>query len=240
MTDTKQKFILYPYASWYFALGIVVTWIGFSVSYFARLKTTDIYHHIHGATAGFWMALLVIQPWLYKRGHLKLHRKLGWIASLILVPLLILGGFKMMQTMIQGKDSYPPGVVYRLAYIDLYSMAQFMLFFVLSLYNGRRIHAHARYMACTVLTILPPAITRLLFFVPWFNNFNKTLNGSFAIVELVLLVLILDDKRSGKFRKPYFVALIIFGALHVTMNFAGKWAWWIGLMDWYAGLNLTF
>jgi hypothetical protein len=235
MMPLKEKFILYPYASWFFALAMLITWVGFSTTYFARLGASTAYHHVHGATAGLWIALLIVQPLLYKYGKLKLHRKLGWIASIILIPLLVLGGLKMIQMMIQRQDFYPPGEVYRLSFIDFYSLIQFLLFLGLSLYHGKRIHLHARYMACTVLTLLPPAITRLLFFVPFLDTFTKTLNVSFACVEITVLVLILDDKKNGSFRKPYFFALVIFGLLHLLMNFAGGWAFWKSLMDGYAG-----
>jgi len=234
MSTTRTAHPLYPHASWYFALAMIVTWIGFSTSYFARLKDNDIYHHIHGATAGLWIALLIIQPLLYKYGKLRLHRRLGWIGTLTLGPLLILGGLKMMQLMIRAQDTYPPGIVYRLSFIDAYSIIQFALFLFLSIYHGKDVHKHARYMACTVLTILPPAITRLLFFIPGFDSFNKTLNGSFFIVEIVLLVLLWDDKRSGIIRRPYIVALFIFGLLHVTMNYAGGWEWWKHVMNAFA------
>jgi hypothetical protein len=92
-------------------------------------------------------------------------------------------------------------------------------------------------MACTVLVILPPAITRLLFFIPWFDSFSKTLNGSFIIVELVLLLLLADDKHSGKIRSPYIVALILFALLHLTMNYAGNWAWWHNMLNSYTALK---
>lgn len=234
MHSQKERFILYPYASWYFALAMLITWIGFSTSYFARLNASSIYHHLHGATAGLWIVLLIIQPLLYKYNKLKLHRKLGRIASIILVPLLVVGGLKMIQMMIQRQNFYPPGEVYRLSFIDFYSLIQFLLFFGLSLYHSKRVHLHARYMTCTVLTLLPPAITRLLFFIPGLDTFTKTLNVSFICVEVVLLILIWDDKRSGSFRKPYFYALIIFGLLHILMNFAGGWQGWRNLMDSYS------
>lgn len=233
----NKKVMLYPNASWYFALAMVATWVGFSTSYFAVLRQTDIYHHFHGFTVGLWIVLIIVQPLLYKRGKLALHRRIGWIATIVLVPLLLLGGLKMMQLAIQNQGNYPPGVVYQLSYIDLYSLMVFLLFFGLSIYNGKSIHPHARYMVCTVLTILPPAITRLLFLIPWFDSFAKTLNGSFAITEIILLLLIADDKRMGQFRKPYFVALAIFAVLHLTMNYAGNWAWWHSTMDWYANLG---
>lgn len=233
----SKKRVLYPNASWYFALGIITTWLGFSKSYFGQLGQTDIYHHIHGATAGLWMALLIVQPILYKKGHLELHRKLGRIASVILIPMLILGGIKMMHMMMQNQVAYPPGVTYRLAYIDVCSILMFLLFFGLSLWHSKKLDIHARYMACTILVLLPPAITRMLFLLPWFNSFDKTLNGSFIAVELVLLLLLFDDKRGGKIRNPYKIALLLFILLHVSMNFAGNWLWWKSTMDNFTALK---
>ncbi len=226
-TDTtRKKLVLYPNAPWYFGLAVVITWLGFSFSYFARLRQTDIFHHLHGASAGLWMALLIVQPILYQRGLLGLHRRLGRIGSIVLVPALLVGGLKMMQMMIQNRAAYPPGSVYQLGYIDAVSLVLFALFFGLSMCYRKQVQLHARYIVCTVLIIIPPAITRLLFFIPWFDNFTKTLNGSFVAVELVLLLLLLDDKRTGPIRKPYQLALLLFILLHLTMNFAGGWAWW--------------
>ncbi len=238
-TVSTKKQLLYPNAHWYFALAILTTWIGFSTSYFGRLKQTDIYHHIHGATAGLWMLLLLIQPILYKQGKIALHRKLGKISAIILVPVLVAGGIKMMHMMIKAQANYPPNSVYRLAYIDLYSLVLFILFFGLGIWYGKQINLHARYMTCTVLTILPPAITRLLFFIPWFDSFTKTLNASFVIVELILLLLLADDRRSGHVRVPYVAAILLFIPLHITMNMAGDWSWWKLAMDQFALLNLT-
>lgn len=105
----KGQRVLYPNAHWYFALAISVTWVGFSSSYFTKLRQTDIYHHIHGATAGLWMFVLVIEPLLYKYGYIKLHRRIGRIAVYTLVPLLAIGGLKMMQLMVINQARLPTG-----------------------------------------------------------------------------------------------------------------------------------
>ena len=153
------------------------------------------------------------------------------------MPGILLGGAKMMQMMIQGQATYPPGIVYQLSFIDATSLVLFPLFLGLSLRYGRRLPLHARYMACTMLVVLPPALGRLLFFIPWFDSFGKSLNGSFVVIELILLILIADDKRNhGRIWQPYPLALLLFGLLHLTMNYAGNWQWWHALMDRFAGL----
>lgn len=231
----KGKAILYPHAQWYFALAIGITWVGFSTSYFGKLTETDIYHHLHGATAGLWMVILVVQPMLYQRGKIKWHRKVGNWAVYILVPLLVLGGLKMMQLMISRQANYPPGIVYQLAWIDACSLLLFPGFILLSLRYRRNVHLHARYMAYTVLVLLPPAITRLLFLLPWFDSFNKTLNGSYTLIYLVLLCLLSDDARTGKVHLPYLVALLLFCLVHISMNFAADWGWWRSIMNGFSG-----
>jgi hypothetical protein len=226
---------LYPNAHWYFALAIVVTWVGFSTSYFTKLKQTDIYHHIHGATAGLWMVTLLVQPLLYKYGYIDLHRKIGRMAVYILVPLLFLGGITMMRLMVQGQAHYPPGSVYQLAWIDACSLLVFPFFVILSILRATNIQLHARYMACTVLVLLPPAITRLLFFIPWFDSFSKTLNGSYVLIYMALLLLLADDRRTGGIRKPYVIAFILFVLTQISMNFAGGWGWWHHVLNTFSG-----
>jgi hypothetical protein len=93
-------------------------------------------------------------------------------------------------------------------------------------------------MALTILVLMPPALTRLLLLTPWFNDFPSALNMSFALVEMVLLLLILDDKRSGKIHLPYMLGLLLFGLLHLTMNFAAHWDWWRNIMDQYGAFPI--
>ncbi|UFH57866.1 hypothetical protein [Spirosoma sp. KNUC1025] len=235
-STTRKQTLLYPNAPWYFGAAVVITWLGFSRSYFSRLLQTDLYHHLHGASAGLWMGLLILQPILYQRGQLAWHRKLGWIGTIVLVPALLIGGVKMMQLMLKAADEYPPGAVYQLSFIDAASLLLFTLFLGLSLWHGRRLALHARYMVCTVLIILPPAITRLLFFIPWFDSFAKTLNGSFVAIEAICVLLLLDDRLMGKLQPAYPLAFGLFLLLHLTMNMAGQWLWWHSLMDRFAGI----
>lgn len=185
------------------------------------------------------MLLLVVQPILYRHGRWKLHRQLGWIGTLVLVPILVIGGLAMMHSMMKAAGAAPPGtadIAYVLVYLDTISLVMFPLFLGLSLRYGRQVQLHARYMACTVLVLLPPAITRMLFFIPWFNSFSRNLNGSFFAVEAVLLLLLIDDKRKGKIRAPYGIALALFAIVHLTMFVVGPSAGWHTLVNRLVGL----
>jgi hypothetical protein len=234
LSRSRLRTALYPNARWYFLAAVVVTWIGFSRSYFLRIGHATIFQHAHGATAGLWMALLIVQPVLYQRGKLELHRKLGRLGVYTLVPLLVMGGALMLHNMIKHQEAYPPGIVYTLGYLDLWSLFMFPLFVVLAIYYGSNTDLHARYMACTVLVLLPPALTRALVFIPWVDNITKSVNISYILMIVILGLLLFDDSRKGKIRAPYLVALALFLPMTLTMNFAGHWQWWHKLADRYA------
>lgn len=230
-TGRKKKF--YDKAYLYFMLAALVTFIGFFPSYFSRLTVTDTAHHLHGITSTCWMLLLIVQPWLYKTGKLSLHRNLGK-SSYVLVPLILLSALNMVHIMLNNQGNYPPDLPYQLAFIDFVTLAQFLLFFGLAIAHRKKIHLHARYMACTVLGPLIPAITRALFLIPWIDHFDKALNTSYILIEGVLVILLLDDRRTGKIHWPYILALILFSIQHVIMNFVAQWGWWRSLMGAFA------
>jgi hypothetical protein len=238
MTDIKTKSkIFYGNAYLYFILATLVTIFAFFPSYFNRLTSTDSAHHFHGITATLWLVLLIMQPFLYKTGNLKWHRMVGKI-SFVLVPLIIISALKMVQIMLINKASYPPYLPDRLAFIDFVTLIQFLLFYVLAIYKRKEIQLHARYMVCTVLGPLIPALTRLLFQIPGIDNFNKSLNISYIIIEIVLILLLLDDKRAGKIRLPYVIAIILFFIQHLLMNSVAEWEFWIKMMSAFAQLKI--
>lgn len=235
-TYSTEKKLFYGNAFWYFILAAAVTVFAFFPSYFSKLTVTDPAHHLHGITATLWLILLIIQPLLYRAGKLKWHRLIGKI-SFLLVPLIIVSALNMVHIMIIRKDDFPPLIPYQLAFIDFVTLIQFLLFYILALKERRKIHLHARYMVCTVLGPLIPALTRLLFRIPGIDNFSKSLNISYFIIELVLILLLLDDKRSGKVRFPYLLALVLFTIQHLLMNIISEIPQWTELMDAFARLN---
>lgn len=224
---------LYPHAQWYFFAAIVVTWIGFSRSYFLQLGSVTIYHHIHGAIAGGWIATLIIQPILYQRGQMRLHRKLGKLAAYGLAPLMVLFASIVMHLMFAGVTGIPPIARYVLGYLDFMALWQFPLFVFLSVYYRKNLALHARWITGTVLLLLPPAMVRAMFLLPFVHGFVLALNLAFGTLELILVLLMLDDRRYGRIRAPYPIMLVMFLGIHFTMRFAAVWPWWHAVADWW-------
>lgn len=212
---------------------MVMTWIGFSRTYFLRLGEVTIFHHIHGAIAGLWIATLMVQPVLYQRGKMALHRRLGKIAAYGLAPLMVVGASVVMHLMFSGATGTPRMARYLLGYLDVWGMIQFPLFVYLAVRFRRDVGLHARWMAGTVLLLLPPAVVRALLMVPFLHGFPGALFAGFGIIDLIVVLLILDDRRYGKIRAPYPIMLALLLALESTMMLAPGWGWWRGLCDWW-------
>ncbi|TVR54893.1 MAG: hypothetical protein EA421_07645 [Gemmatimonadales bacterium] len=225
----------YPRAWLYFGLALLVTLVAFYPSYFGRLHETGPWHHLHGVTATLWMTLLVVQPLLHRLGRWDWHRRLGRVAF-VLVPLVVLGGMVMVERMLNAEGRYPPGLPYQLGFIDFFVLTQFVLFFALAMKHRADMQLHARYMACTVVGPLIPALARLLPRFPGVETFQASLHLSYLLMHGVLVLLLLHDHRSGGVRLPYVLALGLMVAQHVLMTQAAGWEWWRAWMDGYAGL----
>lgn len=229
-----EKSLFYKNAYLYFLIAFLVTIAGFYPTYFGRLTEMGAAHHFHGITATLWMLILVIQPLLYRYDKIEIHRWIGR-STIFLVPLIIIGGLMMVHMMVNN-EAY--GILaYQLGFIDFFVLSQFLLFYVLALKNVRNTQYHARYMACTIFGPIIPALTRLLFNVPWVDTFSKSLHVSYLMVEIVLVLLILDDRRRGKIRLPYLLALGLMVIQHITMHYAASWEWWRGLMDLFGTIS---
>lgn len=227
----------YQHAHWYFLAALAAIIAGFWPSFFRPLGAGDLSHSLHGATATLWVIALATQSFLMSRGLVRWHRRVAYVA-LLLLPVLVFTALRMVAAMFANPEM-PPFLPPLLAFIDLPSVAFLMLLVVLALRNVRTPAAHKRFMAATVLLGLPPALTRLYARVGAPQvDFMTALHGSFVTVELILVVLILMDFRSGERRLAYPMSLVFFAVVHALMSPVGASARWGALMSWYAGLPM--
>lgn len=228
-----RRVVLYPYAQWYFLAAIVVTWVGFARSYFMVLRQTSLAHHIHGACMAGWILLLITEPILYQRGKLDWHRKLGRWGAYGLVPVMCVTALYMIHLELTPATPFPRAVAYELGWLDVWSLFWFAAFVFLAIRYGRQLQLHARFMVCTVVMILPPAVGRALFLLPWVHTFGQMLNTAYLIMAVISLLLILDDWRKGEIRPPYVICLLLHVPMLLAVNFAPTWHLWTRVADWY-------
>ena len=148
-------------------IGLIITSLGFTPTYFMAFTEASWLQHVHGITATMWMLLLVVQPWLATRGHLPRHRTLGVIA-LVLAGMVVASGLTALPGNIEGAmtaDTHPlapPTFLYGITFADLVTISGFLVAVLMATLSVRRLDDHVIWMASTVFWVLMPALARLV------------------------------------------------------------------------------
>jgi hypothetical protein len=225
----------YRYAHWYLLAALAAIVAGFWPSFFQPLSGGSTWHTMHGVSSTAWVVALIVQSWLMAHGLRVWHRRVAWMA-LATLPVMIVSALHMVQVM-QHNTAMPPFLPPLLSFIDLPSLAFFIVLVALALLHVRRPAAHKRFMVATVLLAFPPALTRLYARVLAPHvDFMQALHGSFLTVELILLALIIGDHRAGQRQLAYPLSLVFFVGVHVTMGPVASSETWQSFLNWYAGL----
>lgn len=226
--------VLYPHAQWWFALCLVMTWVGFSRSYFAQIRTEPLLHHIHGALMGGWIVTLILQPILYQQNRIRLHRTIGKWAVYLLIPAIAACGFLMVRGMLHI-TFLPPFIINHLAFLDIFGLLQLLTFVAFAVIYARNLAIHARCIVCTVLLMMPPALARATQLPGWHVTFHAHVNFAMGLMSFILLLLIADDARKGKVYPVYPIAFVLNTTCGIAANFANGWAWWHAVAGWIKG-----
>ncbi|QCK15811.1 hypothetical protein [Mangrovivirga cuniculi] len=221
----------------FLSLGLLAVIIGFSQSVTSRFSTFTWIYHVHGVSATLWMVLLIIQPLTYRYNKLKVHRVIGW-TSILIVSIIVVAGITMMKNMIINRASYPPGTVYKLAFIDATTLIAFISFYSLGIYYRKSLKLHARFMVCTIFAPFIPALTRVFFVFNLADGFNTALTYSYLLIEIAILLILFTERKSKEIKYTYLPALIIMLCQHLLMYSSNDWQWWVQIMNNFAGTNV--
>jgi hypothetical protein len=227
---------LYPRAPLYLLLVFATALVGFWPSYFARLRQTDLVHHLHGMAAGAWLLMLIAQAWLYRQRRMTVHRRLGRV-SLVLAPLFVVSGLAIVHAMLASANPFSAAFGPGLAFVDLTTLAWFATAYTLAIRHRRDTPLHSRYLLSTAVLVLPPALARALPpLIPAIHSFASAFNVTFAVTETIALALVVHDLREGRLRAPYALLLALLVVQHVGFFVAPSWEWWMATCRWIAAL----
>lgn len=230
---------------WFFAgfalVSAATVFVGFSRTYYLKglfaAPSLPLLFHIHGVLFTAWVLLFITQALLVANARTAIHRKLGIVAGLLVVPMLVTG---VMVAIVAAKGEGPlssavrrgeftfatPGMppLVGLA-VPLASVLLFSTFVAFGLAYRRRPAAHKRLMALAVVAMLPPALGRAI------SLTGIALPGLFFGAAILFIVAIgIHDRRT--FGRVHPVTL--WGGLLLVASFPGRLA--IGNTD----LWLTF
>lgn len=205
----------------YFLLILVAfVAVGFYKPYFALIPHFDAgitpLVQVHAILLMSFVALLVAQPLLIRYRRRALHKSLGKL-SYFLMPLLVASCvgviFKEYDEALARSASVETAL--RSIFSDVAQLLLLVVFYLLAILNRRNVPAHMRYMIAVALIVAPAGIARVLGY--WFEvpRYASGL-ASNALLDIVLIALILFDRRNHLNYCPYMLVLPLFVLSHAA------------------------
>ena len=220
-------------------LFVVIVLIGFGPTYYVKgfftsppIPRTII--HIHGLLMSAWVVLFVSQVYFIRSTRIRLHQKLGLLATVLGIAIIVTGLMTAVAAAKYGSVSTPPGAEpLEFMIVPFFDVIVFAVLFAGAVYYRRNAPNHKRLMLLTVLNFLPPALARFPFgltekFGPlWF----------FGVPDLLLVILVvLDTWRNRKLNKVFLAGAILLIASHwIRLGVMSSQAW-LNFATWLTGL----
>jgi len=203
----------YKNLGYFMLLLIPLAFLGFYKTYFNQVPNFEEnitpFVHLHAFIATLWILLLIVQPILIRNRKFKLHRKLGKI-SYIIFPLLILSFIPRMIHVFHSEQ--PLNLFFPLADSIL-----LVLFYSLAIYNKKTTPRHMRFMIGAATVFLGPTIGRIGPLILGLSG-KLTQNLQYAIIYLILIGLILMDRKNGKNYRPYLFIIAAWAVHQIVFN----------------------
>src|SRR5919107_20631 len=195
------------------ALTIVA---GFSFQYLMGRSTfaSPARVHLHAFFFMGWVAIYLMQNIFVATGRMQLHRRLGWIAAVWIIPMVIMG---LVVTVVMTRNGTIPFFFRPLHFLvfDPVTVLTFAGLTVAAVRLRKRTEWHRRLHFCGMSLLLAPAFGRLLplpLLQPW------AWEASFAATMLFPIAGVMADiRRSGRIHPAWHwgIATMI-GVLVVT------------------------
>ena len=234
---------------WFFA-GIAAAagatvFVGFARTYYIKqmfaAPSLPPLFHLHGALFTAWMLLFMIQACLVATRRTRVHRRLGIVGGLLVMPMAASGLFVAITAargegpvssavargeFVLASPDLPPLVA---MVIPLTSVFLFALFAGAGLAYRRQPDVHKRLMGLATIAMLPPALGRAL---------SAVIGAShpalfFGATMLFLGAICIHDWRTSSRVHP----VSLWGGLFLALSFPGRLALgntgtWLILADW--------
>lgn len=210
--------------------------VGFWRTYFSQLSNASLHAHAHGIAMSLWVGLLIAQAYLIGVRRHDLHRQLGK-ASYLLIPVMVAATLSFAHVRLL-EEGLTQERLY-LLYIQLHLLALLILAYGLAIYWRRVPALHMRFMICTALPLLDPALSRIIenyIWVPSVMAYEQII--TYSVTDLVLVALIAMNFRRELELKVYPLMLTAFVALHVPNFFVADMSAWRSFATWFAGIPL--
>jgi hypothetical protein len=229
----------------------LVAFVGFIPTYWApvasgNFKGTPLLH-LHGLLFSTWPVLFIVQARLAASGRFERHRALGYVGISVATGMLFAGvavvidGLRM--SLSEGFES-----ARAFAIVPLSIVLSFVGLVAAAIANVRRPAVHMRLMLAASITVLPPAIARVLFLVAAPEGAAAPGQGEpptviFALVPtflanlLIAVAMVRDGRRLGWPHPAYLVSGACLVAVQLARIPISRTAMWHGFTTWLLTLG---
>ncbi len=222
----------FPKAHLWLFIPFTIVFFGFYFSYWSRLAEAPFHQHLHGITATAWFILIIVQPFLFQKDKVKLHKKLG------IIGVFLAGGvvFSALQIIPNNLtlETISESLRYSFIFVDFVFITGFSYSVIMAVIRKREIDLHARYLISTVFWVMLPALSRLIYFpflisygYPAPISFQQAIYIAGGLILITLVVLILHDfKKENKLYQPYILVTFTTLLALLLWDYMGHAEWW--------------
>ena len=216
---------------------------GFWFTYFTRLLDQQNYRmHVHGAALILWCLMLIIQPYLIRKGKIHIHKTIGKF-SYLLMPILLFSTVDLLKYTLRGKE-YLSSMDNLFIALVINALIVYIILYGLAIYHKNKGTVHARYMLSTVFPMVTPITDRIFsIHFPSVLNFVPTVDGNpvapvigFTLANIFLIFLSIWDWQSHKRWNVFPLVLILLLCYHFSVLNFYKYSFWNQFCAWFAGL----
>ncbi|MDX2002310.1 MAG: hypothetical protein SFW35_07750 [Chitinophagales bacterium] len=179
----------------------------------AAVYNSPLVVQIHGFALFFWTIMFFLQPIFIRMGQIKAHRIVG-AASKAIVPIIALTTvLSALNTYYHGHVVVPAPRAFSVLFSQIASVLVFCFLYAMAIYYVKVPLLHVKYILSTSFVLLGPVVFRsnlMWFRLDMINGIELTSRLlTFGVIDFVLLILLLFEKRKGFYKSPYFITLVL-------------------------------
>lgn len=238
--------MIFHKSGYYFIVLLFLAVIGFWKSYFSKFFSNiesvhqfseiDSYTHFHAGTMLLWLGMLISQAFLIRFKKRSLHKFIGK-SSYALVPVLVISLILLSHNQITIHEF---GITYSRLYVLFLQLSLLVIFLIaygLAIANRHMPARHARYMICTALTMIDPAVARIPLDLPSLPFSYQVL--TFGLTDFILIILIIMERHQNQGREVFPLMLAVFLVFQILNLTSTRSHIWDDFSFWFAKLPLT-
>jgi hypothetical protein len=231
---------------------LVIAFAGFAPTYWLQLAPGTVVGtpllHLHAVLFSAWPVYLLVQTTLAARGSIRRHRAWG-LLGISLATAMVLVGVAVADDVLSARLAAGFGDrarAFHIASISLITL--FGVFVFAAIASVARPEVHKRLMLLATISMIPPAIARLIFAVnvgigpglrPGLGpprSVESVIAPALIADALILVGVVYDIRTRGRPHPAYLVGGAIMLVVQVLRGPASTTHWWYAVADFLARL----